>query len=59
MLVVFLPTFLTDTKTIYGYNFVAPLKNKNRVIKNMLPERLKKIFFVYKKNFIYKEKFYL
>ena len=26
MLVVFLPVFVTDTKTIYGFNFVASLK---------------------------------
>ena len=29
MLVVFLPIFVADTKTIYGYNFVAPLNNPN------------------------------
>ena len=27
MLVVPPPTFVADTKIIYGYNFVAPLKN--------------------------------
>ena len=26
MLVVFLPIFVMDTKFIYGYNFLAPLK---------------------------------
>ena len=26
MLVVFPPIFVADTKVIYGYNFVAPLK---------------------------------
>ena len=26
MLVVFPPIFVADTKIIYGYNFVAPLK---------------------------------
>ena len=27
MLVVFPPIFVADTRIIYGYNFVAPLKN--------------------------------
>ena len=26
MLVMFLPIFVVDTKLIYGYNFIAPLK---------------------------------
>ena len=26
MLVIFPPIFMADTKIIYGYNFVAPLK---------------------------------
>ena len=30
MLVVFLSTFVADTKTIYGYNFVAPLTQQAR-----------------------------
>ena len=27
MLVVFLPIFVVDTKIIFGYDFVAPLRN--------------------------------
>ena len=34
MLVVFSPIFVADTKTIYGYNFVAPLKTALHKKKN-------------------------
>ena len=28
MLIVFLPSFMADTKIIFGFNFVAPLRTK-------------------------------
>ena len=35
MLVVFLHIFVTDTKIVFVYNFVAPLKLINRDINNV------------------------